>query len=530
MTRIRIGSMFGPHTVLGRLALSSDRLSGDRGSLPLAMMISTVGMMLAGLVLPAVILQIKGTKNTADRVRALHAAQSGLDAALAEIRAANDGNGNGLKSKLPCGPIAGTTSVATAARYSTEIYYFGVDPQSHAEDTTWINANKITCTAGSGTATVPAFALLKSRGTDYATGTIASAKGRSLRATYPLQTTIGNIAGGQIHNNKFGVAGDLCIDAGSGTPAVGSKPTMETCVTGDAGQQWAYNPKLNLVLVASKTAAKPYGMCLDAQYPHSFSGTVPLVINNCSNPATERQQWSYNDASNFEGNTGGALDGYCFAPVGLLTAGSQLDFGTSNCNGSADSNTFRPAAQVGAGAAGLSTKQWVNFSMFGRCIDASLQNGATAPAVPSHVLAWPCKQAPSASALGWNEVWTFPTLTDDPNGVQGRIKATDSAHSDVWCLQSALVSHGKVTLLDCSGSLSSTVPDPVRWTVFRETGTYSTSYRIQDANGYCLQPDPNKLTASSSDLDTEVCSDSTIQKWNAPPMLQSEPLKDLGEN
>ncbi|MDQ1659588.1 MAG: hypothetical protein QOD41_4671, partial [Cryptosporangiaceae bacterium] len=97
-TRARAGSMFGPHTVLGRLALSRDRLSGDRGSLALAMMISTVGMMLAGLVLPAVILQVKGTKNTADRVRALHAAQSGLDAALAEIRAANDGNGNGLKS------------------------------------------------------------------------------------------------------------------------------------------------------------------------------------------------------------------------------------------------------------------------------------------------------------------------------------------------------------------------------------------------------------------------------------------------
>jgi hypothetical protein len=76
------------------------------------------------------------------------------------------------------------------------------------------------------------------------------------------------------------------------------------------------------------------------------------------------------------------------------------------------------------------------------------------------------------------------------------------------------------------------------WTVSTATGLYASSYRIQDAYGFCLQPtdpsasptdffsDGNKI----SKLTVATCSGSTLQKWNAPPdILQPTPLENVGE-
>src|SRR5919112_154102 len=74
----------------------------DTGSLPLAMLLILVSVSLSTLMTPMVLSQIDSTRVDSRRVHALHAAQAGLDVAMAHIRAADDGAGNGRIAKLPC--------------------------------------------------------------------------------------------------------------------------------------------------------------------------------------------------------------------------------------------------------------------------------------------------------------------------------------------------------------------------------------------------------------------------------------------
>jgi hypothetical protein len=85
-----------------------------------------------------------------------------------------------------------------------------------------------------------------------------------------------------------------------------------------------------------------------------------------------------------------------------------------------------------------------------------------------------------------------------------------------------------VTLTSCPAATPGSIPSNERWTIYRNTGTYETSYRIIDNSNHCLEPiiPPSGTT---SFLITASCDDSMKQKWNAPPWINSAPLKDLGE-
>jgi hypothetical protein len=89
-----------------------------------------------------------------------------------------------------------------------------------------------------------------------------------------------------------------------------------------------------------------------------------------------------------------------------------------------------------------------------------------------------------------------------------------------------------------SGPTPNPTADEV-WTVYRDTGSYDTSYRIMDKNGYCLAatdqyaPSPDLFSngTNTSKIIVTACSGSTLQKWNAPPnILQSLPLDNMREN
>ena len=74
------------------------------------------------------------------------------------------------------------------------------------------------------------------------------------------------------------------------------------------------------------------------------------------------------------------------------------------------------------------------------------------------------------------------------------------------------------------------------WTVYHDTGSYSTSYRIVDTAGYCLTPtDLNAVpkdvhSDGTSKVKVAVCSSNELQKWNAPPNISNPtPLTDLRE-
>jgi Ricin-type beta-trefoil lectin domain len=502
----------------------------DQGSIILALLVTLIGVSLSALLVPMVLSQVQGTRENEHRVASLAAAQAGLDIAIGHVRASEDTGGNGALSTLPCGPLAGDVSAGGPSRYQVSIDYFSADPQGKTD--AWIAANRLTCISGGGTQKTPAYALLRSYGTDIPTGDITTVQNRFLKGTYTFQTTNQNIAGGLIHVYKTATSTDLCFDAGSTSPGSGTYLRMQPCVTGSGQQTFAYNTNLTLALVNSKTPSLPLGMCLDAGSPHAVGNYV--VFQPCATTTQPRQQWSINDSSNLEGTSNGtSLDGYCFNVQTQNTAGSYVVLSTSNCHKGYDTQeTFQLEATTGAGAAGSANSQLVNFSEFGRCLDVTEQNVNYA-----YMIAWPCKQAPNPANVTWNQKWALPAIVAPATSATGKVTTSPTAVTP-YCLQSpgstAAGSYVKVVLC----SLMVTGAPSITWTVYADTGVYESSYRLKDGYGYCLQATDPSVSSPDfypsgnriSKLIVATCGGSTLQKWNAPPnILQSTPLKDIGE-
>jgi hypothetical protein len=371
----------------------------------------------------------------------------------------------------------------------------------------------------------PASAVVVSTGIAAATGAfeVGTARSRTLQATYSFRLSDQNIPGGQIHVRHAGI--DLCLDAGSNRPAASAPVTMRPCATGSAQQIFAYQADLTMVLLSSKSESNPLGMCLDAGFPHVNGALVVLRPCSGASPPAPRERWSINDAANLMGTSDGRwLDGYCFNVQNPGMAGSLVVLSNIRCNGIYDGvQTFQPDPTVGAGAAGPATRQMVNYQQFGRCLDIT----DWWPDTP-YLIAWPCKQAPDPSTIGWNQKWTLPTLDARGSG-SGRIHATIEGTD--YCLRSPGVPGGYPVVDPCSGTA---VPSDMTWTLAGDTGAYATSYRIMDQAGLCLAPvDPQKspteiYTGSYtgppiSRVVMRACDDSGWQKWNAPADL-SKPL------
>ncbi|MGI5169967.1 RICIN domain-containing protein [Spirillospora sp. CA-253888] len=493
----------------------------DDGSLAIALLLVMVGVTLSVLLTPVLLGQFSVTRHADDRDRALQAARTGLDVALAHIRTAPDGD----ITRLPCGPFRGAVTGGAPAdgSYAVTLDYLAADP--HGRDAAWIAANRVACVPAGGTQRTPQYAVLRSR------GTAASGLGRVLQATYRMRLSNANIAGGLIHVYRSEGDLDLCMDAGSGTPAAGSVLRMQPCSPGSERQKFAYNPNLTLTLVASRTDEQPLGMCLDADVPHAEGAVVRF--EPCASTTRPRQQWSFNDSANFEGTTDGrSLDMYCFNLQNPNTPGSLLVLRLMGGCGISYSNvrTFTPENTVGAGAAGPAIGQLVNFDQFGHCIDVTDHNVNT-----PFLILWPCKQAPDASYVAWNQKWRLPDIAPGATQATGPIAAVNGGAS--YCLRSpGSTSPGYyVTLRACPAGAE---PREMIWTVHGDTGDYTTGYRIVDGYGHCLSPtdpaanppDLYPIGKGISKLVVAPCDGSTLQKWNAPPdILQAMPLTDISE-
>jgi hypothetical protein len=470
------------------------------------------------------LVQMNETRDQVRRIHALGAAESGINVVVGQIRSATDSTGTGVLAELPCGTLTGTADAGDGSRYQVTVAYYPSDPKG--QSAAWLSANAIQCVNGAGARNSPEYALIQSLGTNTATGSFGSVQVRSVQATYIFQTTNQNIAGGLMHIYNNGSNQDLCIDAGSGSPTAGTSVTMQPCSSGSESQTWEYTTNLNIEQVSS-------GMCLDAGTPEA-SGSV-VKVQPCVTPVEAQQEWSLNDSANLVGTSDGqTLNSFCFNVQSPNVAGSLLVLST-NCNGGYDdAQTFSPEAAVGAGAAGSTSGQLVNFNEFGRCLDVTNYDVTYA-----YMIAWPCKQAPNPNYVGWNQRWTLPLVGSNGASAPGQIVTNDTATSPTtfYCLVSPLstASGSYVTVSQCP---TGTTPTNMTWTVYGNTGTYSTSYEIVDNAGYCLSPtDP---TASPGDffsggnkiskITVAACNGSTLQKWNAPPnILQPLPLKDIGE-
>ncbi|GAA2326772.1 ricin-type beta-trefoil lectin domain protein [Dactylosporangium salmoneum] len=502
----------------------------DDGSLPLAMMLTLVGTSLSTLMVPIAITQLRDTAETIDRAKALHAAQAGIDVIVGSIRASAGTLANVLC--LPAAdPLLGVVGGGLPGRYQVSIQF---------QDATTTNINDCK-TRASILRTVPTYAVITSTGTtkESPTGQLTAIPkndpaARTLTATYVFRFTNENVEGGLV---KF-YGGAYCLDAGSGSPAVGTNVSTQPCSAGSSRQMFAYTKQLALQLVSSKTAANPQGMCLDSGASPVSGSLVQFQV--CGSPTFPyNQRWNINDSSNFQStaSNGTSLGSLCFHAKSGSTPGAFVEL--SSCGGAADNTrTFAPEASVGAGAAGA-PYQLVNFKQFGRCIDVTNFDTTI-----GFLIVWPCKQAPNPLNVGWNQRFSIPSNGTLLGYAEGRISTYDSTKTyKTYCLTTAdpyPAAQHFVTVKECP----TTDDNNVKWTVYYDMGqgSYGTSYVIKDYKGNCLTPadlDDAKLPAGDvfkgsttvSKLTMAVCNASKLQKWNAPPNADDpSPLKNIGEN
>jgi hypothetical protein len=490
----------------------------DRGSMPLAMLITLVGILVSAALVPVVVNQIGGTRSVSNRAQEIQAAQAGLDMALGQLRGSTNGSGAGdLELLPPCtmtgstGPDLSTGSPAERMRYRVTITYYKLGDEANDPEPQSCPPNY-----------VPVMATLSATGGRSAnadTLTVGSPGTRTVEATYTFRTNNENITGGAIQLASP-ATNPLCMDAGQdASPAAGAKLKMQLCKAGGSSdQRFAYTADLNIRLVGSETSDAPAGMCVEVPYPRKNGDAA--TFQRCLGLAP-KQQWSLNDNSNFSSTRENEvrLGDFCLNLKSPGSAGSDVVLGA--CGGGDNVRNFRPQSGVGAGMASAKVGQLVNYKQFSRCLDVTNFTPTF-----SYMIVWFCKQSPDGN-IPWNQKWTIPAqATSMVGAVPERIRSPNSG----YCLKSpgSTAANKYVTMGPCAAT--GTLTDAsMKWIVYGDTGDYTTSYRIVDSYGYCLVPtditvaNPDTHPDGTAKVKVAVCSKSELQKWNAPANL-NEPL------
>jgi len=274
--------------------------SDDHGSMPMALLVTLVGVSLSAILVPVVVNQVRSTGTISARTYALDAAMTGIDTALGQLRAATATATPGVGKIDALPPCAMTGSQdAGRLRYRVTITYH---PNTACPPTT-----------------VPVTATLTATGSSdpLASLTVGSPGTRTIEATYTFDNSSGEI---QLAISR---AKTICIDGGDGFPAAGTQVYTQLCAD-SSHQLFTYTKDRNIKLVGSESAATPTGVCLEAPLPN----TTPddgVTFRACLGRMT-RQQWSYIDASTqFEGTYGGVPPvSYCLTAKNAGVPGSMI--------------------------------------------------------------------------------------------------------------------------------------------------------------------------------------------------------------
>jgi hypothetical protein len=474
-----------------------------------------VASSLSAVLLTTVLGQVTASTSSQDSVRAVHAAEAGIDAAMAQLRAAADVTGAGGPEYLPPCVIQGALShesAATAPRYRVTITYRNGS-----------GATLAACPPND----IPATARLEATGSGVPGGslTVGGPGTRTLVATYSFRTTNTNIAGGLIRLSSS----TLCLDAGPTLPPpAGTQLQVFTCQSGAARQRFAYDDKLRLRWVNTDDPTAP-GMCVTGD-AETLGANVTFTV--CQDDR-RTQVWSLDDSSRFRGLRSPAAT----TPHRCLTVGTLTTLAAVTIGGCGSGNqTLRPDDEVGAGRAGsaverLITGQIVNYEQFGRCLDVTEFTWDR-----PYMIAWFCKQDAAPAVVRWNQRWFMPA-----DGATGRIRTVndETVTRPNYCLRSPGNADPQsfVTLSTCTAT--SALSQNLQWTVYGKTGSYATSYRIVDGFGLCLTPtnlDPAALYTGSRHSDgtakvkVAVCDGTDLQRWNAEAGFKDPfPLTDILE-
>jgi hypothetical protein len=564
--------------------------SDERGSMPVAMLVTLVAVSLGAGLSTLAGAQIKNTRVEGNRVAAVSAAQAGLDAGLATIRNAlvTPIDVTGDLGKLPCTTLGGTLpktgpAAAVAPTYSTSVAYFLVNPTGKVNtlmpigDLTNVSRlingtklktvmdemgkdvsdipdvdkldstidNAVPCDNGQVGQT-PLYALLRSTGT-------VDGISRTLYATYNVRTTEETLDGG--HIVVAGSSGKLCLGADAGDLAAKNLPpnmyVYAVSCTGDQDQVTFIYPK-NLSLSLAKTRtnlkaekANPYGVCITS--PSSPKDGDPVTFTPCSPTRVNTQMFSYDVnaqtyyapyllAGTASTNTPSSGANFCLSVDDMTKAQPQIILkSTSAYCGSANraGKAFVPEATVGAGGAGVGSGQFVNFAEVGRCLDLTNEtpNGSGFAAGKTIALiTYPCKQSFTGVPY-WNHKWTSPALAKGQESATGLVYTVPTLGAWVnqqWCMRSPGAAGGFVWVALCSTA----TPD-LQWTVYGASTDQSKAYRVMDVYGNCLMAAGSLGAAYQysgwSYVITAQCDGSDPQRWNAPRNLKVAPLSGIQE-
>jgi hypothetical protein len=521
----------------------------DSGSMPLAMLVTLVGVTLSAGVSGMVVGQIKNSQMAANRVAAVAAAQAGLDAELANIRAAvNVTRTAGILNQLPCGSTTATLAslggaTTTTPTYQASIAYFlanptGMvsalkplgdltnfyrllpDPVSGQASSTTINGllaslsqtvtpaitagldtavqSAVNCTSGTlgsvpnALQQVPNFGLLRS------VGTVGSVT-RTLYATYSFRTTEDIATGG--HIIVAGTNNQLCLGATDPTSAVNNYVLALPCGSAANLTTFIYPSNLSLSLSPSRTAKTstlPYGLCITS--PATPVNGAFVTLTPCSATKTPSQQWSYevNQQTYYGTSNGTSSNNYCLSmqtpgqPGGRIVLMSGAGYcGTAGAVGRA----FVPEQSVGAGGAGVNSGQLVNFQEVGRCLDLTNEDPKgkwfTDRGLAPALITYPCKQAFDGNVF-WNHKWVGPTINPPQ---QGTDPAVYTGTGTVMTVPTNGAYKDQQWCMKSPGAnggyvwvaLCSTGGPNLQWTVNQYASLFSLAYQVSDVYGNCLE-------------------------------------------
>ncbi|GLY97172.1 hypothetical protein [Actinoplanes sp. NBRC 103695] len=564
----------------------------DTGSMPVALLVTLLSVTLSAGLSGVVVNQIKDSKRLELRTSAVAAAQAGLDAGLAQIRSAIKTDlGTGLTvgdlTKLKCDKSIPGLLPANGKgdqTYTTTIGYFVADPSDAIEtlkpvgDLTNLTSlvdnltsllglvNKTTTLATGGVLpvtkpltdvlssvigcdgdrpdAVPLFGLLRSVGK---VGGVT----RTVYATYKFRTDDDTIPGGKIVVYN-GSGTKLCLGSLENPPQLGKNLTAVDCNSDPKQVTLIYPKSMTLALSKTRTsassgsAAYPYGLCIQAPTPLVAGGAVTLQRCDPDTTvalATLSQQWSYNVnqqtyyAATMSGPTKVAST-YCLTMLspGVINTPVVVRSGSSYC-GAANTvgKSFVPENSVGAGAASLTSGQYVNRDEFGRCLDLTNENPSESSQDPhpAGLISYPCKQTLSGDVY-WNHKWTGPLtqslIKQNVTMAVGLIYTTQpTSPAKNWCLKSPGTELGFVWVAACSASAANQ-----QWTVYGASPNINNAYQVVDkSTGFCLEAGGDRGSyykySGWSYIIVAKCNGTAEQKWNAPTDWDLNPLKSIQE-
>jgi hypothetical protein len=510
-------------------------------------------------------LQLSGT--TANRNVALEGALAGVQAVVANIRAASI-SGFVVLGELPCSNVSGETNSSGGSSFVASVQYEDVTPAGAY--------TKVSCTQGQGPAAPAAGNFLVQAVITSCSPATACPNGptsaptdngtwRRIVSTYDFDTDYSNVPGGLIYSYSH----DECLEATNPSDVLGvSTSYLEvttSCSTSNPNEWFAYTQQWNLQIVLDGAY-----YCVQDPLDELVPLTSPIpIIENCTSDAVA--QWGVNDNGGIQGvattgsptgqpYTSSGNQGACLenpnpnntgSTTGDATVGSTATDGNT-CDGSMSNDfTWQMSSAVGAGdsqppSGSLfgGTNQLVNFQEFGYCMDVTNQDVSS-----TFLIDYMCKQFPDVTYVSqtypgyptWNQRWCFqPSSTGSDTGLlytpytqSGQVTTCVGPSSpDLYCLTSPAQQPASqypsayVTVTSCDINTSfSSQPTDLDWTEWGATGVSKTEYTWTDHAGYCLEAntsnkqEPSGNGDSFSTIQVDTCNGSYEQKWNAPAIL-----------